>query len=139
MLDQAPTQQIEGALAGLVVMADDVKLLTRRDVVRRRLCPAVGQRQAINKGVAQGLRSLNNTAAHGSDIWSDMQWTKVLVRAKSRHCSSARIALVQLTAHADWPASCQVQLTAHHVEAGHNAETYDNGGPIWAHCAWMLF
>jgi hypothetical protein len=30
-----------------------------------------------------------------------MQWTKVLVRAKSRHCSSARIALVQLTARVD--------------------------------------
>ena len=33
MRDKPPTQQIERALARLVVMANDVKLLTRRDVV----------------------------------------------------------------------------------------------------------
>jgi exodeoxyribonuclease V alpha subunit len=38
MRDQAPTQQIQRALARLVVMADDVKFLTRRDVVRRGPC-----------------------------------------------------------------------------------------------------
>ena len=55
MRDQTPPQQIERALARLVVMTDDVKLLTRRDVVGRRPCPAVGHRQAIHEGVAQGL------------------------------------------------------------------------------------
>jgi hypothetical protein len=55
MRDQPPPQQIERALAGFVVLADDVKLLTRRDVVGRRSGPAVGHRQAIHEGLAQGL------------------------------------------------------------------------------------
>jgi hypothetical protein len=83
MRDQPPTQQIERALARFVVMTDDVKLLTRSNVVRRGPYPAVGHRQAINESVAQGLRSLDDATTHACDIWSDMSAPKAWAKHSS--------------------------------------------------------
>jgi hypothetical protein len=63
--DQAPAQQFERALAGLMIFADNVKELARRDIIRGRLRAAVGHVEPVNKCKTQRIGSLNDTAAHG--------------------------------------------------------------------------
>jgi hypothetical protein len=63
--DQAPAQQFERALAGLVLFANDVKELARRDIIRGRLRAAVGHLEPVNKCKTQRIGSLYHTAAHG--------------------------------------------------------------------------
>ena len=51
---QPPTQQVKRALARLVVLADNVKFLTRGQDVMKAALSGCRHRQAINKGVARG-------------------------------------------------------------------------------------
>ena len=49
------------------VFTDHTKKLARRDIIRGRLHAAVGQIEPVNEGETQGIGSLDNAPAHGSE------------------------------------------------------------------------
>jgi hypothetical protein len=64
--DEAPLEQIERPLAGVVVLADDKQFLAQSAVEAPRHIrkPAVGHVQPIDQPVAKGTGRLNNSSAH---------------------------------------------------------------------------
>ena len=64
--DQAPLEQVERALARLVVLANDQKLLARRSVVARAdvVRPPVGNSKTIDDSEAKRFGALDDAATH---------------------------------------------------------------------------
>jgi hypothetical protein len=68
--DEAPLDQIDGTLAGFVVVADDKKLLAWCRVIAGRHVAhsAAADVEAVNNGEMQGARALDDASAHAFSI-----------------------------------------------------------------------
>ena len=75
MRDQSPLDQVERALACLVVLPNDEQFLAWRSIVATRHIsqPAVADIKALDNGEAQRLRALNNTTTHRAKVSGNNQ------------------------------------------------------------------
>ena len=77
--------------AGFVIFADHIKELARSDIIRGRLFPAALHIEPLDNGEAQGIGSLNDTAANGGKVTVDPAPWKEVERARRSSLVTSRV------------------------------------------------